>query len=431
MKSPKVTKRDWKIKDEKKDILVKKNTLNFDKLFASKFKDSKNIQESEKEIKLTEEDERFLEELEKKNEEAKLFQGNFNEKILTKIEYKESKENISYENNVNDLKILENLNINNYTRYVNHVFNNFEKRRFNGIKKLEKKEAFFEKARERKIYKKIKLIHKSKRTLLLKKNSKNEIVEIKNLNKIYENKKKNSFILKDINLTIKKGDFVILVGPSGSGKTTLMNIISGIDNLTYGEIIINDVNISKMNEKELTRFRLNNIGYIFQNYGLIPNLTVEENISIGGYMSFLSKKERKNIKYDNYFNEQDVKKIIKSLGLEHVKDKMPYQLSGGQKQRVSIARAIIKKPDILLFDDCLSAVDTETEEKILKNLVKLTKDKTTIIVSHRVSSAKNADTIIVLEHGKVIQKGNHESLVNTDGYYKELYTKQLSEKEMH
>ncbi len=105
-------------------------------------------------------------------------------------------------------------------------------------------------------------------------------------------------------------------------------------------------------------------------------------------------------------------------------------LSGGQKQRVSIARAIIKKPDILLFDDCLSAVDTETEEKILKNLVKLTKDKTTIIVSHRVSSAKNADQIIVLEDGKIIESGNHESLINTDGYYKELYNKQLSEKEM-
>ena len=105
-------------------------------------------------------------------------------------------------------------------------------------------------------------------------------------------------------------------------------------------------------------------------------------------------------------------------------------MSGGQKQRVSIARAIIKKPEILLFDDCLSAVDTETEEKILKNLVRLTKNKTTIIVSHRVSSAKNADQIIVLEDGKITQTGNHENLMNIDGYYKELYTKQLSEKEM-
>ena len=105
-------------------------------------------------------------------------------------------------------------------------------------------------------------------------------------------------------------------------------------------------------------------------------------------------------------------------------------LSGGQKQRVSIARAIIKDPQILLFDDCLSAVDTETEEQILQNLHKISKHKTTIIVSHRISSAKNADKIIVLDDGKIIQQGTHSKLVNSEGYYKELYAKQLLEKEM-
>ena len=102
-------------------------------------------------------------------------------------------------------------------------------------------------------------------------------------------------------------------------------------------------------------------------------------------------------------------------------------LSGGQKQRISIARAIIKSPEILLFDDCLSAVDTETEEKILKNLNTITQGKTTIIVRHRVSTAKNADKIIVLEDGKIVQEGNHLTLINVDGYYKHLYLKQLSE----
>ena len=105
-------------------------------------------------------------------------------------------------------------------------------------------------------------------------------------------------------------------------------------------------------------------------------------------------------------------------------------LSGGQKQRVSIARAIIKSPEILLFDDCLSAVDTETEEKILKNLERVSKNKTTIIVSHRISSAKNADKIIVLDEGKIIQAGTHQTLKKTAGYYKDLYRKQRSEKEM-
>ena len=106
-------------------------------------------------------------------------------------------------------------------------------------------------------------------------------------------------------------------------------------------------------------------------------------------------------------------------------------LSGGQKQRVSIARAIIKNPEILLFDDCLSAVDTDTEEQILNNLLELSKNKTTIIVSHRVSSAKNADKIIIIDEGQIIQEGSHNQLVNQQGYYAELYAKQLSEKELN
>jgi ATP-binding cassette subfamily B protein len=125
----------------------------------------------------------------------------------------------------------------------------------------------------------------------------------------------------------------------------------------------------------------------------------------------------------------DVHKNIKGFtnGYETKLGERGITLSGGQKQRISIARAIIKSPEILLFDDCLSAVDTETEEKILKNLNKVSKDKTTIIVSHRISSAKNADKIIVLDEGKIIQSGTHESLLNVNGYYKELYNNQLTE----
>lgn len=116
-----------------------------------------------------------------------------------------------------------------------------------------------------------------------------------------------------------------------------------------------------------------------------------------------------------------------SKGYDTVLGERGITLSGGQKQRVSIARAIIKDPKILLFDDCLSAVDTETEEKILKNLNKLSKGKTTIIVSHRISASKNADKIIVLDAGKIVQEGTHDTLVNIEGYYKDLYLKQISE----
>ncbi|MFT5437820.1 MAG: ATP-binding cassette subfamily B multidrug efflux pump, partial [Ulvibacter sp.] len=127
-----------------------------------------------------------------------------------------------------------------------------------------------------------------------------------------------------------------------------------------------------------------------------------------------------------------VHKNIKGFakGYETILGERGITLSGGQKQRVSIARALIKDPQILLFDDCLSAVDTETEEEILQNLNRISQNKTTIIVSHRVSSAKNADKIIVLNEGEIIQKGTHSELVNQEGYYKELYSKQLLEKEM-
>ena len=130
-------------------------------------------------------------------------------------------------------------------------------------------------------------------------------------------------------------------------------------------------------------------------------------------------------------NAQVHKNIVKfAKGYETILGERGITLSGGQKQRVSIARAIIKNPEILLFDDCLSAVDTETEEKILETLKKISKEKTTIIVSHRVSSVKNADQILVLDNGKIIQHGTHEQLINQEGYYKSLYLKQLSEKEM-
>jgi len=168
----------------------------------------------------------------------------------------------------------------------------------------------------------------------------------------------------------------------------------------------------------------NSIGYVPQDAFLFSD-TIKNNIKFG----------KEDATDDDVIEAAQNAKVHKNIigftkGYDTILGERGITLSGGQKQRVSIARAIIKKPDILLFDDCLSAVDTETEEKILKNLVKLTKDKTTIIVSHRVSSAKNADRIIVLDEGKVIESGNHESLMNTNGYYKELYNKQLSEKEM-
>ena len=244
-------------------------------------------------------------------------------------------------------------------------------------------------------------------------------IEFKNVSFVYPDT--NIEALKGISFKIDSGKTLAILGKTGSGKSTILDLIGRLYDVDNGNIIIDGKLIKELHLNSLRE----SIGYVPQDAFLFSD-TIKNTIKFG-------KEDATDEEVIEAAKNARVHRNIIGFkkGYDTILGERGITLSGGQKQRVSIARAIIKKPDILLFDDCLSAVDTETEEKILKNLVKLTKDKTTIIVSHRVSSAKNADTIIVLEHGKVIQKGNHESLVNTDGYYKELYAKQLSEKEMH
>ena len=223
-----------------------------------------------------------------------------------------------------------------------------------------------------------------------------------------------------ISMYVDKGEFVAIMGASGSGKTTLLNCISTIDTVTSGHITVNNQDITKIKDKDFADFRRENLGFIFQDFNLLDTLTIGENISLS---LVINKQNPTDI-------EKRVHAIADKLGIRDILSKFPYEVSGGQKQRVSIARAIIKKPEILLFDDCLSAVDTETEEAILNNLHEICKDKTTIIVSHRVSSAKNADRIIIVDKGQIIEQGSHNQLINEDGYYRALYLKQLSEKEL-
>jgi ATP-binding cassette subfamily B protein len=223
--------------------------------------------------------------------------------------------------------------------------------------------------------------------------------------------------LKGVSFSIKHGQTLAILGKTGAGKSTILDLIGRLYDIDEGSIIINGTEISKHN---LTDLR-NAIGYVPQDAFLFSD-TIKNNIKFG-------KENATDEEVLNAAKQAHVhKNIIKfNNGYETVLGERGITLSGGQKQRISIARAIIKDPEILLFDDCLSAVDTETEEKILKNLSKVSKGKTTIIVGHRVSSAKNADKIIVLDGGKIVQEGTHDSLVNVDGYYKHLYLKQLSE----
>ena len=243
-------------------------------------------------------------------------------------------------------------------------------------------------------------------------------IEFKNVSFVYPDT--NIEALKDISFTLKSGETLAILGKTGSGKSTILDLIGRLYDIDNGSILIDDKKISELNLYSLRE----SIGYVPQDAFLFSD-SIKNNIKFG-------KEDATDEEVIEAAKDAKVHKNIIgfSKGYDTVLGERGITLSGGQKQRVSIARAIIKRPEILLFDDCLSAVDTETEEKILKNLVRLTKDKTTIIVSHRVSSAKNADQIIVLEDGKVSQTGNHENLINVEGYYKELYTKQLSEKEI-
>jgi len=226
--------------------------------------------------------------------------------------------------------------------------------------------------------------------------------------------------LKNISFTVKPGETLAIIGNTGSGKSTILELIGRLYDVPNGSLLIGNTSIKKLNLDDLRT----SIGYVPQDAFLFSD-SIQNNIKFG----------KENASKEEVVNAAKLASVHENIttfthGYETILGERGITLSGGQKQRVSIARAIIKNPQILLFDDCLSAVDTETEEKILKNLSKVSKDKTTIIVSHRVSSVKNADKIIVLSEGEIMQQGTHNELINTDGYYKELYAKQLHEKEM-
>ncbi len=246
----------------------------------------------------------------------------------------------------------------------------------------------------------------------------NGTLAFKNVGFIYEDT--NIVALKNVNFTLENGETLAIIGKTGSGKSTILSLISRLYDVGEGQITIDGVDIRNLNLFDLR----NSIGVVPQDAFLFSD-SIKNNIKFGKEDATdeeVIEAAKKAVVHDNIDNF--------SLKYETVLGERGITLSGGQKQRVSIARAIIKDPKILLLDDSLSAVDTETEELILNNLLDFCKDKTTIIVTHRVSSAKNADKIIILEDGAVIQQGSHNQLVNKEGYYRELYYKQLSEKEI-
>jgi len=213
-------------------------------------------------------------------------------------------------------------------------------------------------------------------------------IEIRNITKSYNTGKVSIDALKNVSLTMNEGEIGVILGPSGSGKSTLLNIIGGIDHIDSGNVIVDGVDIVKLNDNKLTQYRRNSIGFIFQFYNLVPNLTVYENVEVAANIS------------ENPIN---IDEVLNSVGISEFKNRFPRELSGGQQQRVSIARAIVKKPKLLLCDEPTGALDYTAAKEILKLITEVNKKfaTTVIIITHNTAISGIANRIIKLRSGEI------------------------------
>ena len=222
------------------------------------------------------------------------------------------------------------------------------------------------------------------------------MVEFKNVDKEYVVGDETIFANHNLNFSIKRGEFVVIVGPSGAGKTTLLNLLGGMDKVTRGEIIVDGKYIAKFSNKQLTSFRRSSIGFVFQFYNLVQNMTAYDNIEVSSEL----------VK-----NAMDTDEVLKMVGLYDRKDNFPSQLSGGEQQRVSIARALAKKPKLLLCDEPTGALDYETGKMILGLLKDISKkeNQTTIIITHNAALKAMADHVMHVKNGTIIAEEYNSS----------------------
>lgn len=214
------------------------------------------------------------------------------------------------------------------------------------------------------------------------------MIELKHINKFYGENNRKVIALNDVSLTINKGEFTIILGPSGSGKSTLLNLLGGMDRPSQGEFRMEEKDISRLSDEQLSDYRRDVVGFVFQFYNLIPSLTALENVGIAQQLST---------------NNEPASHYLESVGLSHRKNNFPNQLSGGEMQRVSIARALAKAPKLLLCDEPIGALDSNTGEKILFLLKKASEnvDTAVVMVTHNAEFAQYADKIIHLHDGKI------------------------------
>lgn len=215
------------------------------------------------------------------------------------------------------------------------------------------------------------------------------MIKIENVRKSYGAKDNKFEVLKGISLDIEDNDFVVLLGASGSGKSTFLNIISGLEHPDSGNIRYDEKNITDLSDKELTEFRRQKTGFIFQQYYLLPNLNVEKNVKMGADLA----------------NNKDYAKTIEAVGLAEKRFKYPHELSGGEQQRVSVARALAKKPDVLFLDEPTGALDEETGRLVLDYICRLQKELnfTIIMVTHNANIADMAKTVIRMNSGRIVE----------------------------
>ncbi len=285
---------------------------------------------------------------------------------------------------VKELRLGNKLKRNNVKKILNLRKENIAENKLK-LKELIKKETNKNKRKE------LEIQYKKRFKFGVEENSKNHIIEIKKLNKYFCTRINCEHILNDLNLKIKKGKIIVILGASGSGKSTLLNIMSGLTSPSSGDVIVNNKNMLYLSESQRTKFRKENISFVFQSYNLIPSLTVTENIKVGAN---LRNKNVSEIKIDD---------ILETLDLTKQAKKYPFQLSGGQNQRISIGRALAKNPNILFADEPTGALDEQKGKEALQMLLDINKNfKTTLVmVTHNPNFADIADVILHVRDGQI------------------------------
>ena len=229
----------------------------------------------------------------------------------------------------------------------------------------------------------------------------NEYVKLEQVTKIYKMGEVEIHAVDGVDFTIRKGEFVVVVGPSGAGKTTVLNILGGMDTATSGRVLVDGRDIAKYSQRQLTGYRRNDIGFVFQFYNLVPNLTALENVELAMQICR---------------NPLDAREVLREVGLEERMKNFPPQLSGGEQQRVSIARALAKNPKLLLCDEPTGALDYQTGKAILKLLQDMCRERgmTVIVITHNSAIAPMADRVIKIKNGRVSKMYQNESPVSVE-----------------